>query len=336
MRHHTCRWAIAIALGSACAAAPTVAHADGPGLFGRLFKKKEARNANPAPRQNGLPGMTRPAPGSAGADPDAHDHGSGPEGSSLPFTNANANPEPAAPVPGPADPAQARNDPRPAAPTASSRPITEADPLLTRVSLIRGDKGQRFGVFLQIYTDGTVLDSQGIHRLQRSEMAPIIQAIQACDVTRRPAHCGGQSSDYLEAVQFVIHDRSSGKLRAHAFSCSGDIRTCDQGLQRLQMVLDELMTKFSGGPSPDAGAVGPGPVASGPIVSTPAGGGPSLPIAPANGDPEQLQVPIVPGADTAPPPPFAPPASDAAGSGEPAPAGGLPPLTPPSPSAPQS
>lgn len=321
MRHQTCRWAIAVALVAAWAA-PTISHADGPGLFGRIFKKRDARNNSPAPRPNVLPPMTRPAPGAAGAGAagGANDPAPGSD-SPLPFTN-NANPAPVAPNDAPG------GRPREAT-AAASRPITEADPLLTRVSLIRGDRGQHFGVFLQIYMDGTVVDSQGVHRLSKGDLAPIVQAIQACDVTQRQPHCGGQSSDYLEAVQFVVYDRSGNKLRAHAFSCSGDFRGCDQGLQRLQVVLDELMAKLSGAPAA-ADAAAPT------IAERPA----QQPAPDLRDESQQLQIPTIPGEDAAPPPPsISPGPGDGAAAPtviESTPIGGdLPALTPPAPSAPQ-
>ena len=48
-----------------------------------------------------------------------------------------------------------------------SRPLTEADPVVTRVALGRSNDGTQFGMFLQIYADGTVIDSEGVHHLGR-------------------------------------------------------------------------------------------------------------------------------------------------------------------------
>src|SRR5262249_27929028 len=48
-----------------------------------------------------------------------------------------------------------------------SRAVTEADPLVTRVVLGRSDDGKQFGMFLQVFADGTVIDSEGEHHLGR-------------------------------------------------------------------------------------------------------------------------------------------------------------------------
>ena len=45
-------------------------------------------------------------------------------------------------------------------------PVTEADPILTRVGLGRSDSGSSFALFIQIYADGTVIDSEGVHNYQ--------------------------------------------------------------------------------------------------------------------------------------------------------------------------
>ncbi len=46
-----------------------------------------------------------------------------------------------------------------------NKPATEADPVVTRVSLGRSDDGSQFAMFLQVYADGTVIDSSGVHKL---------------------------------------------------------------------------------------------------------------------------------------------------------------------------
>ena len=71
-----------------------------------------------------------------------------------------------------------------------SRPATESDPLVTRVSLGRSDDGTQFGMFLQVFADGTVLDSEGTHHVDSEALRPLVEAIQSSDLTRLKGHCG--------------------------------------------------------------------------------------------------------------------------------------------------
>ena len=41
-----------------------------------------------------------------------------------------------------------------------SRPITESDPLLTRIAVARSDNGNAFAMFLQVFADGTVINAE--------------------------------------------------------------------------------------------------------------------------------------------------------------------------------
>ena len=61
---------------------------------------------------------------------------------------------------------------------ALSGAVTTADPLLTRVALGLSNDGNQFGMLLQVFTDGTVIDSEGVHRLSASELRPLVEAIQ--------------------------------------------------------------------------------------------------------------------------------------------------------------
>ena len=79
-----------------------------------------------------------------------------------------------------------------------SRPATESDPLLTRVAIGRSDNGSQFGMFLQVFADGTVLDGEGTHHVSRETLRPLVEAIQGgcttlatvSDRTRAGTGCG--------------------------------------------------------------------------------------------------------------------------------------------------
>jgi hypothetical protein len=130
----------------------------------------------------------------------------------------------------------------------NSRPATEADPLLTRISIGRGDNGTRFGMFLQIYTDGTVLDSEGVHHVHRDALKPLIDAINASDAYRRRGHCGAPATDFIEQVYVTVFERNFGRLRANSFSYSGNIQGCDHTIKHLQDAIDAIQNKIAGPP----------------------------------------------------------------------------------------
>ena len=133
-----------------------------------------------------------------------------------------------------------------------SRAVTDADPIVTRVSLGRSDDGHSFGMFLQVYADGTVIDSEGVHRPGREAIKEVVRALEQGDLYRIKGHCGAPSTDFVEQVQVVVYDRSLGRLRANSFSFSGNPQGCDASVRRLQTSLDGLQTRLSGsGSAPD-------------------------------------------------------------------------------------
>ena len=75
----------------------------------------------------------------------------------------------------PLTPVQPRIVPQPRV----SRAVTEADPLVTRIALGRSDDGSQFGMFLMVYADGTVIDSEGVHRLGRDALKDVTAALSA-------------------------------------------------------------------------------------------------------------------------------------------------------------
>jgi hypothetical protein len=139
-----------------------------------------------------------------------------------------------------------------------NKPVTEADPLVTRVSLGRSDNGSQFGMFLQVFADGTVIDGEGVHHVPAEGLKPVVDAVASGDLGRFKGHCGGPAGDFIESVQVVTYERSYGRLRANSFSYSGNTQGCDHAVHHLQKVLDDLQTKLS----PSAPAVPPAPAAS--------------------------------------------------------------------------
>ncbi len=126
-----------------------------------------------------------------------------------------------------------------------SRPLTDADPIVTRISLARSDDGNSFGMFLQVYADGTVIDSEGAHRLGREAVREVLSALEQGDLYRIKGHCGNPSTDFVEQVQMIVFERSLGRLRANAFSFSGNPQGCDASIKRLQTALDALQARLS-------------------------------------------------------------------------------------------
>jgi hypothetical protein len=126
-----------------------------------------------------------------------------------------------------------------------SRAATESDPILTRVALGRTDDGKQFGMFLQIYADGTVIDSEGVHRVNADVLRPLVHAIQSADVSRLKGHCGGPPTDFIEATYVVVYDRALGRLRANTFSYSGNGQGCDASIQQIHAAVDALQAKIA-------------------------------------------------------------------------------------------
>ena len=143
-----------------------------------------------------------------------------------------------------------------------NRPATESDPILTRVAIGRSDNGSQFGMFLQVFADGTVLDGEGTHHVGREALRPLVEAIQSTDAYRLKGHCGGPPTDFTEAVHVVVYDRSLGKLRANSFSYSGNPQGCDPGIKTLQAAIDAFQSKLAG-PPPAAASTATAPASAG-------------------------------------------------------------------------
>jgi hypothetical protein len=126
-----------------------------------------------------------------------------------------------------------------------NKPVTEADPLVTRVSLGRSDNGSQFGMFLQVFADGTVIDGEGVHHVPAEALKPVVDAVASGELARFKGHCGGPAGDFIESVHVVAYERSYGRLRANSFSYSGNTQGCDHAVHHLQKVLDDLQTRLS-------------------------------------------------------------------------------------------
>jgi hypothetical protein len=129
-----------------------------------------------------------------------------------------------------------------------SSAVTTADPLLTRLALGRSNDGSQFGMFLRIFADGTVIDSEGTHRLSPSDLKPIVASIQNAELARARGHCSSPSSDFVEYVHIVVFERRLGRLQAHSFSYSGNPQGCDHSVRHLHTVLEALQAKLSRNP----------------------------------------------------------------------------------------
>jgi hypothetical protein len=126
-----------------------------------------------------------------------------------------------------------------------NRAITEADPLVTRISIGRSDNGSQFGMFLQVFADGTVIDGEGVHKVSPDALRPVVEAVGSGDLAKLRGHCGGPAGDFIENVHVTVFDRALGRLRANSFSYSGNPQGCDHAIHHLQKILDELQTKLS-------------------------------------------------------------------------------------------
>jgi hypothetical protein len=213
----------------------TAAWGDDSGFLGRLFRlggnssspnSSSAAGGQPAPLSYGPPGNFVPPAGS-------------PAGAPAPLTTFGGLPE----TPGlssPASPAQ-RLTPK----SRASSAVTSADPVVTRLALGRSNDGSQFGMFLQVFADGTVIDSEGVHHVRLADLKPILDAVQSGELYRVRGHCGAPSTDFIEYVHVVVYEHRFGRLMAHAFSYSGNPQGCDHVIRHLHTALENLQAKLS-------------------------------------------------------------------------------------------
>jgi len=224
---------------------------DEPRGLGRIFRfGSSSTPAAPVPPRPPAPSTT-PLPADTGAP--------APPAASLPMAGAPNQPV----VSSGTDNAPAQ---RIMPQARTSRPVTEADPLISRVALVRSNDGNQFGVFLQVFADGTVVDGEGVHRVGREALKPIFDVLQESDLYRLKGHCGAPATDFTEYVHVVVYERNFGKLRANSFSYSGNPQGCDHAVRHLHAALETLQTKISRPPTvapsagPTAAAPAPPPI----------------------------------------------------------------------------
>ena len=223
----------------------TAAWGDDSGLLGRIFRF----GGSPAP-SNSPPsgGSSNPAPLPYAGQPGTFLPASSPAANApAPMSNFGGLPETPA-FSAPAAPAQ-RVTPKSRVSTA----VTSAEPLITRLALGRSNDGTQFGMFLQVFTDGTVIDSEGVHHVRPADLKPIIDAVQSGDLYRIHGHCGAPSTDFIEYVHIVAYEKRFGRLMAHPFSYSGNAQGCDHIVRHIHTALDTLQGKL-GRPAVTEGA----------------------------------------------------------------------------------
>ena len=201
---------------------------DEPGRFGRLFRGGGASRPNDAPPV-GKPSTAPPSYGEA----------VGRTATPQPVPSSFGTPSLSA-MPNPGSGSRIVAQPR------VSQSATESDPLVTRVSIGRADDGKQFCMFIQVFADGTVLDSEGVHKVGADSLRPIAQVIASGELAKLKGHCGGPSSDFIEQVHTVVYDRYLGRLRANNFSHSGNTQGCDASVQELNSAIDALQAKLAG------------------------------------------------------------------------------------------
>ncbi len=242
----------------------SAARADDSGFFGRLFRFGSASapsgNTSPAPNQNGsLPyssnsgastGFTQSAPSNSSYSGSLSNNGSLGSPPATPPVSSNG------PLP--------RVSPKPRVSPA----VTNADPVLTRFALGRSNDGSQFAMSLQIFSDGTVIDSEGVHRVRSADLRPIFESVQSGELYRLRGHCGAPGTDYIEYVHIIVYERRMGRLMAHAFSYSGNPQGCDHAVRHLHRALEALQQKLSRQPAIDSPrAAAPVPVGASPLLA---------------------------------------------------------------------
>lgn len=253
------------------AAGMAPAAGDDTGILGRLFRfggssDSSSTSSTSSPKQGGSLPYNRS--GSTSIPP---------AGSSNPYSptpsisNFNGLPQTPVTTPPVADGTSQRVVPR----SRVSPAVTTADPVLTRFALGRSSDGSQFGMARQVFADGTVIDSDGVHHLRAADLRHVVEVVQSGELYRVRGHCGSPSTDFVEYVHIVIYERRLGRLNAHSFSYSGNTQGCDQSIRHLHAVLENLQAKISRnsgvttpGVGPGAGAgIAPSPVGSSPILS---------------------------------------------------------------------
>lgn len=267
--------AIAAAVGT-----PSV-RGDDTGILGRLFRLGGSSSSSS--------GRSKPYPANSGLP-----YGGGSGSSNAPKGNGGAFIPPASPRAPAATPTTGPMGDGPSTPEVtesgaglhpvSPRPrvssaATNAEPLLTRIALGRSNDGGQFGMFLQIFADGTVIDSEGVHRISPTDLRPIAELVGSGELGRLRGHCGAPSSDFIEEVHVVAYERRLGRLAAVPFSYSGNPQGCDPSVKQLHTLIENLQAKLSRQPS-TADTTPPTAITPGGTNPTPTTTGAVIPLTP--------------------------------------------------------
>lgn len=250
---------------------------DDTGILGRLFRfgggSSDSSPTAGSPSQSGALPYGRAGGSTSGAVPPS---GISPLAPAPMISNFNGLPQTPVTTPPVADGPSPRLSPRPRVSPA----VTTADPLLTKFALGRSNDGSQFGMFLQIFADGTVIDTEGVHHIRAADLRPIVDTVQSGELYRLRGHCGAPSTDFIEYVHVVIYERRLGRLNAHSFSYSGNSQGCDPSIRQLHTILENLQAKLSRQP----GMSSPGPGVGAATTPTPLGSSPlSTPASPSHG-----------------------------------------------------
>jgi hypothetical protein len=254
----------------------------GSGLLGRLFKFGGGSSSN---GQASQPLQSQPSLPYGGTYGNALPPGGSSSGPSTALPTFGGLPQ-TPPLPSDSGPAQ-RVSPRPRVSTA----VTTADPVLTRFALGRSNDGSSFGMFMQIFADGTVVDSEGVHHVRAPDLKPVLDAVQSGELYRLRGHCGAPSTDFIEYVHLVVYERRFGRLQANSFSYSGNPQGCDHIVRHLHAALENLQAKLSHQPGTEVAGSVPMAPAAGVVRSAPVS---SAGPAPYRASPAQV-VPASPG-----------------------------------------
>lgn len=232
------RAAPAAILGTFALLVATTALADGPpSLFGRLFRRGASTSA--APRRVAPANARDPRSAELLRPPADFDRPTPPGGQPAAVPPASLVPAPA-----------------------------NGDPLVTRLAVGRATDGSTFGLFLQVYADGTVMDSAGLHHADPARLGAVRDALAALPLDGLDHHYPGPAAGDLEVIQLIVYRRSKGKIQAVPVSYSGEPSGAPEEVRRLNEALEDFEIHLAGGPV-DAPTTAPAPRSTAPQRTVP-------------------------------------------------------------------
>ena len=189
--------------------APGMARGDDTGLLGRLFRlggnssalivRRSRPSAGSSDRSRRRPRSDRTATARSEASP--------PTARRSPSIGSGRLPVRGGPVDTRCCRRHRPSQPRSTPGLASAARSPTADPLLTRMALGRSNDGSQFGMFLQVFADGTVIDSEGVHHARTGRP----EAARRADPGGRPL---SRSRPLRRALDRLRRVRPRRRLRA--------------------------------------------------------------------------------------------------------------------------